>query len=545
MRTYSLRLSSTRLTTYFIPAAMTNVIQAVDSGEPTLPEEFVQECFHSYLKSSLTHAKAEGLLDEDTLASAEADLMITGAFLSCSTSLSCSSGCAGPALCLYFAALRSTTNPPSVPLPRRGKNGASLPPADLSLTNCPPAFRQFLIVWSQVVPSIQALTPEHQHDLARIICGLEPVSSPLNPRLNGIAADLRAVAIEISMRRTFQEKYASDLQVALDSGMVRSPGGRSLQASFVPPPSYEDASPHPSVPPSPQPSSSEPLPPVPPPKDSPASTLHPLRPVLPLQVPSTPSRRGHSPTPSTSSIGSSVRSPSPRSDVFSPTILAEDVPGIEFIRETLYAALAEVLERKPHLRRLLGTDPTRAYFAAVALAITDVAASSATRPDAGAKTIAELLPPDSPRRAQLLAETEGPVLRGVLGQTLALKDCPGPLRPFMAELCAIGKALHEMEDADSEAAVRALQRGEEPPVPRLERVYEILERGIGHAHRRSDVGRTGGDEPAELRRRRTSTEGRAVAFANRINGLALGMTKLRAFRERQELVFKVLAGVGS
>ncbi len=58
---------------------MPNVIEAVDSGEATLPEELVQECFHSYLKSSLTHAKAEGLLDEDTLASAEADLMITGA----------------------------------------------------------------------------------------------------------------------------------------------------------------------------------------------------------------------------------------------------------------------------------------------------------------------------------------------------------------------------------------------------------------------------------------------------------------------------------
>ena len=42
-----------------------------------------------------------------------------------------------------------------------------MPPSDLSLTNCPPAFRPFLIVWSQVVPSIQALPPEHQHDLAR------------------------------------------------------------------------------------------------------------------------------------------------------------------------------------------------------------------------------------------------------------------------------------------------------------------------------------------------------------------------------------------
>lgn len=44
---------------------------------------------------------------------------------------------------------------------------------------------------------------------------------------------------------------------------------------------------------------------------------------------------------------------------------------------------------------------------------------------------------------------------------------------------------------------------------------------------------------------RRSAEGRAVGFANRINALALGMTKLRAFKERQNDVFKVLAGVGA
>jgi len=43
-----------------------------------LSEEFVQDCFHSYLKSSLTQAKAERLVDAELLGSAEADLMITG-----------------------------------------------------------------------------------------------------------------------------------------------------------------------------------------------------------------------------------------------------------------------------------------------------------------------------------------------------------------------------------------------------------------------------------------------------------------------------------
>ena len=341
------------------------------------------------------------------------------------------------------------------------------------------------------------------------------------------------------MRRTFQEKYAHDLQVALDSGAAPT-SNRRKQASFVPPPSYDDdPSPQSSVPPSPQPHPAR-LPPHSPPRP-PSLTL-------PLPPP-----RGHSRTPSASSAASSARSPSPspspsaRSEAFSPTILADDVPGLEFIRETLYAALADVLERKPHLRALLRADPTRAYYAAVALAIMDVAASSATRPDPARAALAALSPTSPTGHAHGKGkDAEEPVLRGVLGQTLALRDCPAALRPFMAELCALGRALHEMEDADSAATVRALQRGAAPPVPRLERVYEILERGVGFARRASDVGReVPGDEPEALRRRRTSTEGRAVAFANRVNALALGMTKLRAFRERQEMVFKVLAGVGS
>lgn len=43
-----------------------------------LAEQDVQDSFHGYLKSSLTQAKIERLLDPEILASAEADLMITG-----------------------------------------------------------------------------------------------------------------------------------------------------------------------------------------------------------------------------------------------------------------------------------------------------------------------------------------------------------------------------------------------------------------------------------------------------------------------------------
>jgi hypothetical protein len=41
-------------------------------------EDYVQNAFHSYLKSSLAQAKAERLVDVQMLSSAEGDLMVTG-----------------------------------------------------------------------------------------------------------------------------------------------------------------------------------------------------------------------------------------------------------------------------------------------------------------------------------------------------------------------------------------------------------------------------------------------------------------------------------
>jgi len=176
----------------------------------SLDEQNVINGFHVFLTSALSHAKAERLIDDDTLASAQNDVVI-----------------AGPALCellqrildiyayssagLYFAALRSVTNPPSVPIPQTvpagpnqlpSKSGA--PPLILSHETCPPAFLPFMRVWSNTVPKIQALIPEHQHDLARILCERPPLRNDVPAEVMGIAADLRAVAIEIGQRRSFQ-----------------------------------------------------------------------------------------------------------------------------------------------------------------------------------------------------------------------------------------------------------------------------------------------------------------------------------------------------
>jgi hypothetical protein len=65
-----------------------------EPSEGALSEAYIQDCFHSYLRSSLAQAKAERLLDVDVLASAEADLMITGtscASLDCASYTDCQS----------------------------------------------------------------------------------------------------------------------------------------------------------------------------------------------------------------------------------------------------------------------------------------------------------------------------------------------------------------------------------------------------------------------------------------------------------------------
>ncbi|KZT22174.1 hypothetical protein NEOLEDRAFT_671222 [Neolentinus lepideus HHB14362 ss-1] len=88
-------------------------------------------------------------------------------------------------------------------------------------------------------------------------------------------------------------------------------------------------------------------------------------------------------------------------------------------------------------------------------------------------------------------------------------------------------------EQDDDAAVQIAAQGGVVPVPTLGRVRWMLEKGVGHHLR--DEGNAG----------RRSLEGRAVAFANRVNGLALGLTRLRAFSEHQDEVFRVLAGVGT
>ena len=428
--------------------------------EQKLSEEYIQDSFHSYLKSSLTHAKVERLLEPEVLANAEADLMITGMLTSISLPNPPRDASPGPALCLYFAALRCTTVPPSVPLPRSSK---SAPPRELTESNCPPAFLGFLRVWASTVPKIQNLVPESQHDLARVICGLQPISQPYNTSVSGIAADLRAVAIEISQRRSFQDRYAGDLQAALDAGSQGS--SLKVKTSFVPPPAYDGPSP---------------------------STL---------DVKYEP-RYGGKFSPGSPASVFPPRTPSP-------TLFPHDSPALERIRQILYAALGDVLAGNMKLGRLLKWDPPRAYFASVSLAILEV----------GTRVV----------------QRDGSIDGGA-GLQITLEECPEALKPLMVELADIGKQAKKMSEKDTRAAIEAAQRGDEPTVPRMERLTRMLQEGVG-------CDRCPNANDGDQLVRSHSVEGRTVTFSNRINALALNISKVKTFRERQNEVFEILSAV--
>lgn len=66
-------------TTFIFPSMTSSPRREIDE-EGRLDESYVQDAFHSYLKSSLAQAKAEHLLDVEVLSGAEGDLMITGTF---------------------------------------------------------------------------------------------------------------------------------------------------------------------------------------------------------------------------------------------------------------------------------------------------------------------------------------------------------------------------------------------------------------------------------------------------------------------------------
>ena len=93
-----------------------------------------------------------------------------------------------------------------------------------------------------------------------------------------------------------------------------------------------------------------------------------------------------------------------------------------------------------------------------------------------------------------------------------------------------------IEGEDAESVIALAQRRCTVPVPRPERARMLLERGAWYDMRE-------GEREWDMSGRRTA-EGRAIAFANRVNAFVLGMTRVPQFKERHAEVFRVLVAVG-
>jgi hypothetical protein len=101
----------------------------------------------------------------------------------------------GPSLVVLFACLTADPHHPTVKLPVS-------PPAVLRRSTCPPTFKKLFKLFCLITPQIHSFPTPYQHDIVRLLVGLPPEESPIRQDVARAAESIRAIAIEISQRRT-------------------------------------------------------------------------------------------------------------------------------------------------------------------------------------------------------------------------------------------------------------------------------------------------------------------------------------------------------
>ncbi|KAH9473848.1 hypothetical protein Pst134EA_000910 [Puccinia striiformis f. sp. tritici] len=337
----------------------------------------------------------------------------------------------------------------------------------LDANNCPASFRNWFILWSEAVPKIKALPPDLSNDLARMICDQEPQCQPIRIDLPIMARDLKAIAIEISQRRTFQERFSQDLDYALQFGHdTRATPTVVPSSTFRPPPAYEGNA-------------------------------------TPATIP-----------PTLASNSGAKLNTSPLSGLDS---ALENHPALSIIRETLYASLTDILYTTPTVFEILqsrnSTDGqlSRAYFGALCLAILEV-------------SLTLVNPADRQVRVVNLGSGYPSILK--------VEDCPPHLQPLAAQLFLIASSTQALARDDDESAVESVSHGERTHPTKIDRLKNDLEHGTNWE---------AGQNPDESRNNRApSPMGTVRVAANRINTLALGISQIPSFREREEALFEIL-----
>jgi hypothetical protein len=172
-------------------------------------------------------------------------------------------------------------------------------------------------------------------------------------------------------------------------------------------------------------------------------------------------------------------------------LLDENDPVLQSIRETLYAALADVISANPGLTASQD-DPSRTYFACTAMATLHFLLTCLTPDRTGLRVI-------GPHGAEI---------------TLRPVDAPLAYRPLLSDLLNIGKQVLGLYQEDDSDAINTVRRGEEVFVEtRLNRLREELQQGAEY-------------QEAGFNGRPVSAEGLVRQVANAINGWALKVCAL-------------------
>lgn len=359
-------------------------------------EGHVIEAFHVLARQSLSDARSDGLIDEAFVQEATAEELQV----------------VGPALTLLFAAWKTVSHPPCVEVPASSAN----PAFSLSISTCPSTLLPLFRRWQRCVPLVQKLSTEQAHDVARLLCDLEPQTSPVSTLMVKLAADLKALALQISQRRTFMERFTRDLEAALHREMPTT----QQQTCVVP--ATDTAI---------------------------RSEEIPLG--LETAAPALPARYNDSNV-------AYIASCRPQPESAHPNIPETQNEDMIAVRETLYAVLADVLSQSSTLGRLLKEDPARGYFTAVALAVIEAAMNSLT--------------PDG-QRVQIVSLGRGrPTSFGVL-------DAPPAYRVFVRGIVGLGAVLKDLQEKDNARAIELATSGQEDNVSltRMEMLKAELEDG--------------------------------------------------------------------
>ena len=309
----------------------------------TIPvERDVIEAFHLLARQSLAKARSDGLIDASYVeSSTEEELQILGPArepraparkhlrnngidASSPDGLTCLR--TWSQVCLFFAGLESITDPASVTVPPTNSSEREFV---LSVTSCPATMLGLFRLWQKAVPILQSLSIDQQADVARLLCDLEPQTSPITTQMVKIAADLSSIAIAIAQRKTYLERYASDLEDLMGRRPPAPPQYTPPQSSLQQVYGQDNKE---------------------------QEEAHPRR--RPLPIPPADEL-----APSTLYRVNSTASTSTQATVMDePDIPMTDDPELETVRQTFYAVLAEIITDAPRLAIMLREDPARGIY---------------------------------------------------------------------------------------------------------------------------------------------------------------------------------------